>query len=573
MPADCGRPRQTFLWIDLQVAMRFYFIVLVCLFFLPFQSTLAQQQSSTATQGNTDEVLIVRLDELAKLLDKKIKQREPLQARLQDAAEGTLVDERKKLADLNRDIDKLRSTFELVALGDTNTSALTEQDEAQTTWQEDVLDIVKPLIDSLKSITKRPRQIAELRETLAETQEQMVVTNQAIRALQSIPEASLESGAVQKLADLRTKWIDEQEKIEQENLVAQSQLQRLTEDQESFFEGIWPATRLFLLGRGFTLLLSVIVALAVWCLMRLIWWVYTTRFTTKTQRRNSTWFRVVAYSYYLLTSLVIVASIIVVLYVREDLLLLALAFLIIAGTVLSFRQFLPRYIKEARLLLNLGSVREDERVLYNGLPWRIESINLNSVLRNPELDGVIRLPLHVITDMVSRPVKNNLWFPSSRGDFVILPDGMLGQIKYQTPDLVEINVRGGMSLTYNTADFYAINLINLTREDTFGVSTTFGFDYALQEISLTEIPQALYKAVHSALLDAGYEKQLKKLIVELSAASASSLDYLLFATMDSKVAGDYYRIERLLQQTCIAVSNEKGWTIPFPQLTVHQSSS
>jgi hypothetical protein len=282
---------------------------------------------------------------------------------------------------------------------------------------------------------------------------------------------------------------------------------------------------------------------------------------------------VVAYGYYLLTSIVIVAAILVVLYVREDLLLLALAFLILAGAVLSFRHFLPRYIKEARLLLNLGSVREDERVVYHGLPWQIESLNLHTVLRNPELDGVIRLPLEVMSTLVSRPVKNNLWFPSSRGDFVILPDGTHGQIKHQTPDLVEINVRGGMSLTYNTSDFYAINLINLSREDTFGVSVTFGFDYALQAISLTKIPEKLYAAIESAMHEAGYSQMMKSLIVELSSANASSLDYLVFATMNSQVASDYYKLERLLQRTCISVSNDMDWTIPFPQLTVHQSVS
>jgi len=35
------------------------------------------------------------------------------------------------------------------------------------------------------------------------------------------------------------------------------------------------------------------------------------------------------------------------------------------------------------------------------------------------------------------------------------------------------------------------------------------------------------------------------------------------------VAGDFYKLKRLLLQTCVEVSNEKGWVIPFNQLTVH----
>ena len=329
---------------------------------------------------------------------------------------------------------------------------------------------------------------------------------------------------------------------------------------------------MFLLGRGLTLIIALVCAALAWAVMRFLWWVFTTHFTTKEQRRNQTWFRLLAYSYYLLNTIVTLLVVLAVLYVREDLLLLALALLLVFGAVLSFRQFLPRYIEEARLLLNLGSVREDERVVYNGLPWQVMSLNLHTVLRNPALDGVLRLPLDVVGTLVSRPVKNNLWFPSNQGDFVILPDDILGQVRTQTPDLVEIAVRGGMSMTYNTADFYSINLINLSRDKTFGVSATFGFDYALQELSLTEIPAALEDEVKTFICEEGYEKHLRSLLVELSTANTSSLDFLIFATFNSKVAGDYYKLQRLLQQACVSVSNKKGWTIPFPQLTIHRSA-
>ena len=36
-------------------------------------------------------------------------------------------------------------------------------------------------------------------------------------------------------------------------------------------------------------------------------------------------------------------------------------------------------------------MREAERVIYRGLPWRVESINMYTVLRNPELHGVLRI--------------------------------------------------------------------------------------------------------------------------------------------------------------------------------------
>ena len=128
-------------------------------------------------------------------------------------------------------------------------------------------------------------------------------------------------------------------------------------------------------------------------------------------------------------------------------------------------------------------------------------------------------------------------------------------------------------MTYCTQDFYAINLINLSRDKTFGVSVTFGFDYSLQSISLDELPQILKRDVEIALDGAGYEKHVDKLIVELANANTSSLDYLVFVTMSNQVASDYFKLQRLIQQTCVSAANANGWTIPFPQLTVHQSTA
>ncbi len=542
--------------------------------------TLAQDQTqadtASADAANTEEtnLQVIRLEEISRLLSSKTAQRDELLQLLEGADEDAMTQERKTLTNLNRDIARLNSTFEIVALGSTDVSVLNAEDEAPTDWRQDMIDILDPLVDSLKSVTERPRQLAELRDTIFVTSSRLEVAEEALTELQSITvRDDLDEAARTRLSALIEKWEDEKEQLRQEQLVSQSQLERLTADQVSFFDGVWPATRVFLLGRGLTLVVAFASAVMAWGLMRLLWWIYTTRFTTKELRRNKTWFRLLEYSYYLLTTLVTLLVVVVVLYIREDLLLLALAILLIFGAVLSFRQFLPRYVREARLLLNLGSVREDERVVYNGLPWQVMSLNLHSVLRNPALDGVIRLPLDTISTLVSRPVKNNLWFPSNKGDYVMLPDGILGQIRHQTPDLVEISIRGGMSMTYNTSDFYSINLINLSRDKTFGVSVTFGFDYALQAISLTEIPEALEKEVREVLLQEGYEKDLKSLMVELTTANSSSLDFILFATFTSKKAGDYYKLQRLLQQSCVSVSNKKGWTIPFPQLTIHQATS
>lgn len=554
-------------------AMQIRFLLLLFLLCLPATEAWSQSDTEAPAESiNVEDMQAIRLDELARLLQKKTEQRAELEKSLAGKSDPVPADKQKALNNLNRDISNLSDTFEMIALSNMDTSVLKGSDIVTTDWRQDLLDILNPLIESLKSITKRPRQVAEARDTVFRSEARLLITKQAVSELEAIPAGSLDEDATLRVSNLLSKWRDEQAQYEQQRLVAQAQLERLSEDQETFFQGIWPATRLFLLGRGLTLVIALTTGFLTWALMRFLWWTYTTRFTTKDQRRNSTWFRLLEYSFYLVTTLIILFVTLVVLYVREDLLLLALAFLIIVATVLGLRQYLPRYVREARLLLNLGAVREDERIVYNGLPWQVMSLNLHTVLRNPALDGVIRLPLEVIGTLVSRPVKNNLWFPSNRGDYVILPDGTFGQIRVQTPDLIEISVKGGMTMTYSTQDFYCINLINLSRDKTFGVSVTFGFDYSLQSISLTEVPETLKRDIQQALEDAGYKKHLDKLIVELSSANASSLDFLVFATMSSEVASDYFKLNRLIQQTCVAAANANDWNIPFPQLTVHNAN-
>ena len=474
-----------------------------------------------------------------------------------------------ELAELEVEIEQLQQSLVLSITGQSILATLYDEPDEKTTWQEDIVDVIKPLADSLKSVTRRPRQIAELRSQLLVIDQKQSALQDALGKFGIFDQADLQGSAAVYVADLREGWTEDLQQLEGEELIANRQLQELLGDKEGTFSGILPSLKRFVLGTGLTLLLAVVVSVAMYFFMRSVWWFIEKKIVSKETRRKSTVYRFVSYMYHLLTAIIVILSIFIVLYVREDLLLLALASLLLAGLLLNIKQFLPRYFSEARLLLNLGSVREEERVIYNGLPWQVKSLNLHTVLHNPALDGIVRLPLGVVRELVSRPVRNNLWFPSQRGDYIILPDGLLGQVKYQTPDLVEVTVKGGMAQTFTTPDFYGLNIINLSRDKTFGVSVTFGLDYSLQSIAVKEIPEALHSAITEKLKNSDLAKELVSLLVELSEANASSLDFIIFGSFQNSCASSYYRIERLFLQTCVEVSNERDWTIPFPQLTVH----
>ncbi len=545
-----------------------FFTVLFIL--LPLSATPAHAQQINVPSSQKPVISQAgKLNEIVELIERKTQQRIELETLLVDVPEGKFVEENKRLDTLNDELSRLNESFRFVALGDTNVDILNTAEETHTTWQEDLVEIIDPLMDSLKTLTEKPRQIADLREKIRFNDQKTAALDRALASTQTIVAQKLDAEVKSRLETMRQAWQDEKAQLVQDRLISNAHLDDLTNADNFLLAGLWPRIKRFLGGRGLTLLMATVAAIATWALMRLLWLVYETRFTSRDTRRHSTWYRLIAYSYYLVTILVIIFTVVIILYAREDLLLLALAFIVIAGAALSFRQFLPQYIAEARLLLNLGSVREDERVIYNGLPWQIMSLNLFSILRNPSLEGVVRLPLNTLAQLASRPINNKLWFPTEKGDYVLLPDSVLGCIKHQTPDLVEISVRAGMSITYPTPDFYRMGIFNLSRDNTFAVQTCFGLDYSLQSLSLNEVPRLLELSVRSVLVDAGYASTLTELSVELTATQTSSLEFLILATMKSEVAKDYTQIERLLIQACVEASNRNHWTIPYPQVTVH----
>ena len=534
----------------------------LCLLLLFFNTVFAQ---STVIDGSENSSRIERINELSELINQKTELRNSLRKSIIENGQNAEDSDKEELKEISDDLQGLRESFLFAMFGNqVDIYALDDVVAPDTTWQQDVVEVLKPLADTLKAVTHRPREIASLREKIIVADQKSIAIQNAIDVAHQIEEKSLTKQALNTLQEYLGIWSQDLEQVKQDKLLAESQLNSLVVNNGSGWSDFWSNAKQFALGRGFTLLVAMITAVFAWLIMRSLWWLYSTKIASKQTRRRSTLYRFSAYSYYIITSTIVVLSVLFTLWVREDLLLLAIAFVALASLALGFRQYLPNYVGEARLLLNLGSVREDERVVYDGLPWQVMSLNIQSVLRNPAIDGVIRLPLSTIATLSSRPVKNNLWFPTKLGDYVVLPDGLFGRIKCQTPDLVEISVKGGMTVTYPTNEFFSLKVLNLTGDKTFGVSITFGLDYNLQPICLTTVPDTLRTELHRALIKAGYEKHVEGELVELASANESSLDYIVFVTMSSAVAAEYYAIERILVQTCIEVSNTNNWSIPFP---------
>lgn len=514
-----------------------------------------------------------RLDYIQSVLTQKIEERSKLGERIEAANEQDKAELRNQADILSNDIQQLRVTLETIATGGVDASLfVTEEAPVESDWRKDIALIAQPVIDSLKDLTEKPRKLAQLGETITQRQLEVATAEKALENL--APSIAQKPGGnlgdtLDRLAKLwESRRSDAQSAIE----IARIQIAELQGD-KALSETIFDALIGFVKGRGLTLVLALLAASIVWFGVRFLLRGYRTVVSSKTTADSRTRYRLAAYSVHALTFFLILIAVFVVFYERGDVLLLGLLILLIVGLALGIRNLLPRYISEARLLLNIGAMRESERVLYRGLPWRVESINMYTVLRNPELQGVLRIPLAEFHDVTSRPIGRDRWFPTSKGDVVLFPDQTLLEVIDQNPDNVELKMRGGQLISMPTTDFYAREMVNLTRGGSFGISNTFGIDYRHQSISMTRVPRLFREAVQQTLAKTDLADFIKDINVELKEANSSSIDYWVFVTCDSRAAKSYQRIKRTVQSACIETCTRESLNIPFPHIAVVQTNT
>lgn len=555
----------------------FVLVLLVALLagdFVSAQSTATPGDPADATNSSSNKQAadatqtIERLEYIQDVLSQKLAERTQLGERIELANEQDKTDLRRQADELTSDIQQLRTTLESIAIGGVDTSLfVTREEEPEGDWREDVALIAQPVIDSLKELTEKPRRLKELNDLIALRQLEMDTANEALTNLTPELERSTSADLDETLQRFVKTWEGRRDDARSAIDIAQFQIADLQGD-KSIPQTIVEALIGFVKGRGLTIVLAVLAGLAVWFGVRFMLRGYRASLLDKTTPEGRTRYRLAAYSVHALTFVLILIAIFVVFYERGDVLLLGLLILLIIGLALGVRNLLPRYISEARLLLNIGAMREAERIVYRDLPWRVESINMYTVLKNPELHGVLRIPLAEFHGVSSRPIGKDSWFPTSRGDIVLMDNETLLEVIEQNPDTVELRHRGGQIISVPSSEFYKKAMTNLSRGGSFGVINKFGVGYELQEKSHDAVPKALRDRVRQALQSSDLSEFVKDVLVEFSQVSPSSLDYWIFVTMDSKAAKSYLHIQRLVQSACVEICTEEQWPIPYPHLSV-----
>lgn len=449
-----------------------------------------------------------------------------------------------------------------------------QQFEAPESAKLDLLteltEALRPVVGLLKDVTDGVRRKHELNGAIDENTQRLGTSMAARNRLEDIvtklaqlPVTDATTVAIEQATiELEQHWIPRIARLEHQLSVANENLTQLNAT-----EGSW-LTNLQSKGGEITngaLSIAICIAVFLMVLFGLRWLFGVMR---GKKRRQTFRGRLTEILLGAVTLVAAIAATLVVPYTRGDFVLLTLGIVIVIGVCWVLAKSAPGYIEQIRLFLNIGSVREGERILIDGLPYRVEALRFYSKLRNPELTGgTLRVPIGQLIGERSRATgPDEPWFPCKQGDMVSV-EGMIGRVTLQTPEIVTFIERNDAPRTYPTAAFVALNPRNLSAG--FEVGATFGIDYSHQADSVVKIPALLREAIHDYYANDVDAAEVIKVRVELSEAGASSLDYRVQVEFTGKAAPRYDTLNRMVSQALVAACTKYGYGIPFPQVQVH----
>ena len=534
------------------------FLVIFCVAF-PFhlfadeKSTLKDTLNKSA-DPEKDEAsikMLFSISELKRSLSQRITGKKALLEKSTSETEKAGLE--SEIAKLDEQFNDARADFERIATG-VDIGLFLGKKEETFDWKEELVSLVEPGIKEIKRMT--------VNEDLVS------IARNAVKNITELIGQTEDRDVKKNLDSLLPEWKSIEKQITNKLHIANMQLSEVNNKEKSLIESSGISIKKFFRTRGLYLAIAVIACVLALLLLRL----GARRLIKLIPGYNLAYkpFHIRLFDLLARIAALFVTLFVLVLvfYIFEDWVLLSLSIVFFLGLGWTVRNTVPRFWKQSCLMLNIGAVREGERMIYLGIPWMVKSINLFCVLENPEMEVSLRLPIEALQDQTSRPFhKKEPWFPCRRNDWVILSDGTWGKVKGLSHEMVEIVQPGSARKTYQTVDFLAQAPLNLSTN--FTLKSIFGLSYDLQKDITGKIPEILTAHIREAIQKEGYEEGLIHLQVDFQAANSSSLDLVVIADFKGGMAPQYYKLSRAIQRWCVDACTANNWEIPFPQLTVH----
>lgn len=534
-------------------------------------SSFAQSQTSSSNNAE-EEAVRSSLKAISSILEAQNAKRETakeLRAAIDQAQ--TDVDKKdlsEKLKEINSELDKLDEQVVSLATG------VSEDDfkplNEKFVLQDELEQLIKPFVWILKSATENARQIEHLKRTLLAAKQREKTATDAIAHIQPmIEQAAADQAVAERLGSILQNWQGRQIAAQDLATTAQQQLQARLSERVDARETANRAFSSFFSDRGRNLAYGILAFAIVILVMRLL-----RRFILRMigDRRNRSFpVRLGSLIYDIATAAAAFGTAIAIFNYYNDWLLTGFMLILFIAIGWFVLKSLPALFEQITLLLNLGAVQEGERVVFNGIPWRVKKLDLYSTLENPSLrGGFFTVPVRELRGQHSRPMDlKEQWFPCEEGDWVVLDNGLWAEVTLQSPEAVHLREEGGAVSHFTTQAFLEQNPKNVSRG--YRSTIEFGIDYSHQAAAASgEVARIMRDYVDREIRNLVEPEKLLATFVTLFRAGSSSLDYEIEVDVAPGTGHLYDPIAHAMARIAVECCTENGWTIPFPQLTVHR---
>ena len=551
----------------------FLFLPLMCLAQDP---ALPSPEAAEAVPAPTEVPLpefqsigdeLTSLNALYESIQRREREREALYAQMQQAVDPVQREALlPRLQELNQEIDALDRRFQTMALR-TDISLFVDEPEETFDWQQKAYQIAEPLFDKLEEMTKDSRELAELRDGLALNEERKTIASEAVESLDNLLAGSPPPDLLNRLTELKKLWGDRLTDANNQITFYELQLKQREEDKQSMVEQSGQAARNFVRTLGLDLIWGILAFAGVFFGMRYAQ-VLVAKVKPGKKKGRSFSSRLGVLVWTLLSVFLAIGAMLAIFNLTGNIFLVSLTMIFIIGTAWAGMKTLPAFIEQIRMMLNIGAVREEEVLVWNGLPWKVNNISFRAELVNPRLDGgTITIPTPLLVGQVSRPIgQEEELFPSQSGDWVTLNDGTFGRIVYQNPTAVQLAQFGGAQLVIPTTQYLDKDPTVLSTG--FRIEDTFDLDHQHLADITGPIPGKVEEHLQKVLGER-MEGSLQHVGVQLARVLDSSLQLGIVVDCNGEAAADWPYISMWIQSAVVDLSVREGWKIPFPQLQVH----
>jgi len=481
---------------------------------------------------------------------------------------------RERMEDIQTQLNKVDLEFEAMVT-QLQLDQQNIKDNDQSKWGKELEELTQPILNAIRDITKKPRAIEKFKTKVRQLEKQLADNEKAQESINELlaleKKKDIQAGPERKqylarLEFLHKKYDPELVRLNLEK--SRQNLKELLRHKESIVDTTTRMMKDFFRNRGRNLLVTIGTFAGLWWLLsRLRKWLVSNFIIN---RLSPAFAKVFSAGYNVFVIFICLVASLACLYFFNDWLLLSILAIVLLLAGWTSRHWIPRFLQEIKFVMNLGSVREDERFIWQGIPWRVQNIGLYTTLVNDQLEGgEIRLPVKNLFDQISREViPNEPWFPSHKGDWVMLADSTYGQVQNQSMEQVIIRLKGDALKTYTVENYLAQTPLNISQG--FRFSIEFGLDYGVQARVCEEIPLLFDKGLRKKLQShfEGNAPDFNFMEVKFDNIGDSSLNLMILVHVDGRCAEFYEELQREIQSTLVNICNENKLVIPFNRLTV-----